>query len=242
MKTLSEKICLIIPCYNESARLNMEALESWKDKMRFIFVDDGSADNTYDLLKSHEDGANIIAIRQEKNQGKAEAVRLGMLHAMKLPDFNEFGWYGYWDADMATPLTEIDNFLLYKKDFAPDADVLLGSRVSRLGSSIVRSKLRYLTGRIFMNIFRALFKIRAYDTQCGAKLFRPQTLEKAFGAPFKSRWIFDLEVIMRLKEFNIAEYPLKEWKDVKGSKISSFGVMAGILIDLLKLYLSQRVK
>jgi len=231
-----EKACLIIPCYNESARLDMASLVSWKGKIRFILVDDGSSDNTYELLKSHDDGNNIIAISLGKNQGKAEAVRQGMLHAMKLPDFNDFGWYGYWDADMATPLSEIENFLLYKKDFAPDADVLLGSRVSRLGSSIARSKLRYLTGRIFMNIFRALFKIKAYDTQCGAKLFRPQTLKKAFEAPFKSRWIFDLEVIMRLKEFVIVEYPLKEWKDVKGSKISSFGVMAGILFDLLKLY------
>ena len=240
MERDSGKICLVIPCYNESARLDMATFATWQVEMRFILVDDGSSDNTYELLKSHDDGNNVIAISLGKNRGKAEAVRQGMLHAINMPDFNDFDWFGYWDADMATPLSEIKNFLLYRKDFAPKADVILGSRVSRLGSSIARSKLRYLTGRIFMNIFRTLFKIKAYDTQCGAKLFRPETLKTAFGEPFISRWIFDLEVIMRLKDFRIAEYPLQEWKDVKGSKISSFGVMSGIVTDIAKLYFSSR--
>ncbi|OGV34030.1 MAG: hypothetical protein A2020_01000 [Lentisphaerae bacterium GWF2_45_14] len=234
-----EKACLIIPCYNESARLDMAAFAAWQGKIRFIFVNDGSRDNTLEILKQHEDKSHIAVVDLKKNLGKAEAVRQGMLHAVNMPDFHDFDWYGYWDADMATPLSEIENFLLYRKDFAPKADVILGSRVSRLGSSIARSKLRYLTGRIFMNIFRALFKIKAYDTQCGAKLFRPETLKAAFEKPFISRWIFDLEVIMRLGDFKIAEYPLQKWKDIKGSKISSFGVMAGIIGDIIKLYFSR---
>ena len=70
-----------------------------------------------------------------------------------------------------------------------------------------------------------------YDTQCGAKLFRATPEVKAFfEKPFRSRWIFDVEIVARAIaarrgtgrpaiEQAIYEFPLHEWNDVAGSKL-----------------------
>ena len=73
--------------------------------------------------------------------------------------------------------------------------------------------------------------LRVYDTQCGAKMFRvTPDLRPIFGEPFRSRWIFDVEILARLiaarrgddsarLENYIYELPLMEWRDVHGSKL-----------------------
>src|SRR5947208_3052137 len=72
--------------------------------------------------------------------------------------------------------------------------------------------------------------LAVYDTQCGAKLFRAtDALRSAFGKPFLSRWIFDVEILARFVESwgrdavarAVYEYPVTRWRDVKGSKVKT---------------------
>src|SRR5690606_29745873 len=104
--------------------------------------------------------------------------------------------------------------------------IVLGSRVLRLGAVIQRSALRHYLGRIFATIASNILDIKVYDSQCGAKLFEVNMAEVLFQKPFISKWLFDLELLYRLKlnspdQFfnNTLEVPLRHWEEKGDSKI-----------------------
>jgi dolichyl-phosphate beta-glucosyltransferase len=224
------KTRLVIPCYNEALRLNpaafLCALTNDSD-LSFLFVNDGSTDDTLAVLKAlkEKNPAQVEIMNLEKNAGKAEAVRRGVLTSLE----GSFDNVGYWDADLATPLAEIKGFcdLLNR----PDVDMVIGSRVRLLGRKIERRALKHYLGRLFATCASLLLDISIYDTQCGAKMFdNSATVRQVFGKPFKVKWTFDVEMFARfslvmkapLAEISArwVELPLAEWIDVKGSKVT----------------------
>ena len=235
MAAILKKICLVIPCYNEENRLNVGEYGRFSGRINLLFVNDGSSDGTSKLLEKEVSGfASVLNL--EKNSGKAEAVRRGMMHLRTLPFYDEIEWAGFWDADLATPLDEVENMLKFGDGICPDADAVFGSRIYRLGSEITRSPMRRLISRFFCFIFKTLYRIETYDSQCGAKIFRKKIIDKAFSEPFISRWIFDVEIILRLENSRIVEYPVKKWVDVKGSKVMKLGNVVTISRDIFRLW------
>lgn len=235
----SDTVCIVVPAYNEANRLDRDELKRYLDTtsdVHFLFVDDGSTDATFGMLSELEARFETVhVLRLAQNSGKAEAVRHGVLQAM-----NEgYSFVGYWDADWATPLSDIDRFvdLLRKR---PDLRLALGSRVALLGRNIDRKWYRHYLGRITATFASIVLGIAVYDTQCGAKLMRVSPeLKQIFQAEFRSSWVFDVEMIARyLKIFassqGIYEVPLDRWRDVGDSKVRpidfvrSFGAMARI--------------
>ena len=103
---------IVVPCYNEARRLNTRAFTQFRTTgywVEFLFVNDGSADGTLEMLQQLQCASpDTIRVRdQQPNQGKAEAVRTGMLDALE----TDADFVGYWDADLATPLTALPGFL-----------------------------------------------------------------------------------------------------------------------------------
>src|ERR1700710_2901439 len=99
------RTCIVVPCYNEELRLDVSAFEHYlrlTQDICFVLVNDGSKDGTLAVLnqrrQKHPD--RIRALDVNPNQGKAEAVRRGMLLAM---GDDEYAYAGFWDADLATP-------------------------------------------------------------------------------------------------------------------------------------------
>jgi len=235
-----QKICIVVPCYNEADRLPLEKFsDCYKStNYTFLFVDDGSTDNTYNLLEcfSKSRPGRVFVKKNKKNRGKAEAVRQGMLMALDIGDFDIIG---FLDADLATPLTEVAEIITHingKIIFA------FGSRIKKIGSNIERKLYRHILGRFFATIFSNLLQIGVYDTQCGAKFFHLSVVKDVFGEEFISKWIFDVEVLMRLTFLykgeslhGVAqEVPIRYWKDIAGSKIK-LAHFVKILSDLWKL-------
>src|SRR5690606_22509226 len=106
--------------------------------------------------------------------------------------------FGFFDADLATPLTEI-RWLLQWGEREKKTGMIIGARVNLFGSThISRYMLRHYFGRFFATIVSNMLGISIYDTQCGAKLFRADMATVLFGRPFLSRWLFDIELIYRL--------------------------------------------
>ena len=107
--------------------------------------------------------------------------------------------------------------------------LVCGARIRKLGSEIDRSFVRHLMGRVFATICDTLLDLRAYDTQCGAKLFRRDVAVSLFSEPFVTRWCFDVELLLRAKkQFGaerfrqlVVEIPLRRWTHHPGSKIKS---------------------
>lgn len=199
-----------------------------------MFVDDGSTDGTSDLIRQ-ANWRNLHLLALSKNRGKGEAVRQGMLHAKQSGLLEGIDWVGYWDADRATPLEELDGMFAYAATFDGRVDGILGSRIYKLGSTISRSYARHLAGRAFATVASALLKLDAYDSQCGAKLFRTELVDEVFAEAFVSRWIFDLEVLLRLKKRYLIEYPLKNWAAVAGGKAKILPLMIPTAIDLYRI-------
>jgi glycosyltransferase involved in cell wall biosynthesis len=224
---------VVVPCYNETSRLDAAAFREYArhdPHVSFLFVNDGSTDRTQDILDelNRTDPVGCRVLRLERNGGKAEAVRQGVLAALETgPDY-----VGYWDADLATPLEVIPEFraLLAAR---PALELVLGSRVRLLGRDVRRSPRRHYLGRVFATVASHVLGLSVYDTQCGAKLFRVSpTTRQLFQEPFRSTWIFDVEILARLirarhrssqyaTERVLCEFPLPSWVDVAGSKLKA---------------------
>jgi glycosyltransferase involved in cell wall biosynthesis len=227
---IMQKTAIIVPCYNESKRLRINEFKNYlcKDpRVSFIFINDGSTDNTIELINKLCSIAphQVISKSLEKNRGKAEAVRQGFLIAFELGFQN----IGYWDADLSTPLHSIKALCeLLKED---KITIVMGSRVRLLGYSIKRGAVRHYLGRIFATFASLILGLHVYDTQCGAKIFKNNSeLKTVFAHPFLVDWIFDVEILTRFKlirKFNNSnllqnttlEYPLDEWTAIGGSKV-----------------------
>ncbi|HZL96523.1 MAG TPA: glycosyltransferase [Vicinamibacterales bacterium] len=222
------RLQLVIPCYNEASRLDVNTFVAFvtaRSDLRLLFVDDGSTDSTPQVL---EDLAGRCAGRVDtlllpRNGGKARAVQRGMAAAIdKQPEL-----VGYWDADLATPLDAIDEFISLL-DTHSAIDIVIGSRVKLLGRRIDRHAYRHYAGRVFATAASLALGLDVYDTQCGAKIFRlTPEIRRVFATPFLSRWVFDVEILARYTSVvgteraasSIYELPLTTWTDVPGSKV-----------------------
>jgi glycosyltransferase involved in cell wall biosynthesis len=225
------RVIVVVPCFNEARRLNLPAIQDFGrqgDGAELLFVNDGSRDETLELLE-HLHAANprrFSFLHLAANGGKAEAVRQGMLLAIR----SGADYVGFWDADLATPLADIEPFCRVLDD-KPSIDVVIGTRMRLLGHAIERRPLRYWLGRLFANTASLALGMRIFDTQCGAKLFRVTPAVAALvERPFLARWIFDVEILARLKLARraaggthvreaIYEVPLDRWRDVAGSSV-----------------------
>lgn len=218
---MAPTLAIIIPCYNEAKRLNPEAFlkligtPTW----HIYFVNDGSIDNTADLLLDLKQAApsqiNIISL--EKNAGKGEAVRQGFLAAMQ----QSYEYLGFLDADLSTPITE---FIRLTQLLNPHTSVVFGSRIKKANAYIKRTMFRHIIGRFIATIIDWRFNLGIYDTQCGAKIFEASVLRPIIKSPFQTTWFFDVEIFIRLKKQNrnlsCHEEPLLIWQDDKKSNLS----------------------
>lgn len=246
-----KKTAIIVPCFNESQRLQSRNFTNYaheNEQVCFIFVNDGSTDNTRQIIEDlcRLSPRQAQCIHLKKNRGKATAVRTGVLKAMEMG----FEYIGYWDADLSTPLNTIDSLCRVLDD--PRVSVVMGSRVKLLGRKIERRIFRHYFGRVFATLASILLGLPVYDTQCGAKLFKNSPeLAKVFSRPPLVKWTFDVELLARLKiikekygrssiEESTVEYPLEEWTHKPGSKIKIrdvFSVALELLILCLVLYM-----
>lgn len=234
-------VCLVVPCFNEAARLpGRDFLEHLSADARtsVCFVNDGSRDATAAMLDglAAQMPERIHVLSLPGNAGKSEAVRQGVLHVMKM---QRFSLIGYWDADLATPLSELAA-MLDTMTRAPACQMALGSRWRRLGSDIHRRPLRHALGRVFATAASLVLDLPVYDSQCGAKVFRSDVGGALFNEPFSTRWLFDVELLARLRNHTrgrmtdaAVEVPLTRWRDVGGSRLgwaqmlsTPFGLLA----------------
>lgn len=153
-----KKILIIVPCFNEELRLKVDEFNNYaSENLQILFANDGSNDNTLDLIsKTASSNPFIHYYSNSINLGKAAVVRNAYLHSIS--SLSAFDYYGYWDADLATPLWEIENMFIYANLYEQKFNAIFGSRVQKLGSNIERSPLRHILGRIFATIVSILLK------------------------------------------------------------------------------------
>lgn len=217
---------IVIPCYNEEKGISISEycnfLQNYPKEM-ICFVDDGSKDNTLQVLEviktKFPNQVEILIL--EKNSGKAEAVRKGINYCNE--KFNH-QYIGYLDADLATTLEEFCEIKNYIKG---DLSFCFGSRILKLGSIIKREYTRFLIGRIIATFISNQLQLGVYDTQCGCKVFTKECAGLLFEKKFISKWLFDVELFHRMIQIfeketalkKMYEVPLKSWIEKGDSKV-----------------------
>lgn len=164
-------ITLIIPCYNEQEVLPIlyKALCDVAKKMaeetfEFLFVDDGSKDQTLSILKKYAESDNRVKyISFSRNFGKEAAIYAGFCNATG--DF-----VAVMDADMQDPPTLLPE--MYKAIKDEGYDSVATRRISREGEPRLRSFFAKMFYRIINHISDA-------DIVDGARDFRLMTRKMA---------------------------------------------------------------
>lgn len=240
------KICIIIPCYNEEQRIRLDEFQRFvvtHPFFDFCFVNDGSKDNTTQVLRQFtaDHPGRFHFYDLPANQGKAEAVRRGINHILSVAAYDIVG---FLDADLAAPLEELPE-LLNVMSVRNKVQMVMGIRLKRLGANVQRKNFRHYMGRVFATVVSVSFRLPVYDSQCGAKLITAGLAAEIFSEPFRSQWLFDVELILRVRKLYpeyaslIYEYPLNEWIEKGGSKIR-FSHLLRMPGELFKIYRRYR--
>lgn len=219
---------VVIPCYNEENRLSSALFKDFIDKnvgYHLCFVNDGSTDNTLDVLEKLKKGneEKISILNCEKNGGKAEAVRQGI---QLLSQQNNFDFIGYLDADLSTDFRDFND--LVQTIGNSDFKIVSGSRIARMGANIAKESARKLISKTINLIIQRILGMPFKDTQCGAKIMDREIASLMFEKKFITKWLFDVEIFMRMRKLYgkdkvkkyICEQPLKRWVHVDDSKLS----------------------
>lgn len=223
----------MVPCFNEQNRLSVSY---WKEILafdagiNFVFIDDGSTDETFQILNELCRGSSSRVLRLENNVGKGNAIRQGFLQALENNQRLEF--IGYLDSDGAFSMPDVLRLIeiaAKSKYLSPNNnyDAFISSRVSLAGRLIHRTPLRHYMGRIIATYLTRNWEGAPYDTQSGFKIFSiSHSFNMAIASEFKTRWFVDIELLTRIGVVNsghlsIWEEPLSYWKDVSGSKVTA---------------------
>jgi glycosyltransferase involved in cell wall biosynthesis len=225
----NKQIGIVIPCYNEEKRLLSNEFINFAHinlGYHLCFVNDGSSDKTLEVLEQLRKGKeDYISIYDcEKNGGKAEAVRLGMLHLAKQ---SQFDYIGFLDADLSTNFDDFQNLAdtIYNSKYK----LVFGSRITRMGAEITKESARSIISKTINLVIRKIIGMEINDTQCGAKIMTRDLVKRTFRRKFITKWLFDVEIFLRIKKIYglektkkiILEKPLNRWIHVNGSKLSS---------------------
>jgi len=265
------KLTLVVPVFNESHRWQ-DAY--WNDLfsldwVRWIFVDDGSVDQSYEKLSKLPKPTRYEILRLPTNHGKGEAVRAGILHFFESQEVDiDFSrqhsdqsckLIGFIDADGS--ITKFDILRIFKvaeskiiletdlvrNNSGLPANAVWASRVALKGRNIERKFSRHYIGRAINTFLSPNFNSIPYDPQCGFKIFEVSPeFRKALQEPFVTRWFFDLEIILKWQRennsaLNIWEEPLETWKEISGSHLSVFNAFS-IFKEVFNIMIESRKK
>ena len=223
-------LSIIIPAYNEETRLpnTLEQIFAFLQKQSYaaevLVVENGSRDRTFEIATGFAERYPNLYVFQEKQKGKGNAVKHGMLEA--------HGEYRFMcDADLSMPIAELSKFL---PPALNSADIAIASREVRGAVRYNEPYLRHLTGRIFNNLIRLLVLPGLQDTQCGFKCFRAQVVEDIFSYQTLNGWSFDVEIlyIAQRNGYRIREVPI-HWYFNADTKISILKDSWHMFLDLL---------
>ena len=230
-------LSIIFPVFNEELRLksSFNHIQNFlrkqkKFKTEIIFVDDGSKDNSYNLIEKYiketkrNKKINMKIIKSKNNLGKGHALKIGVKKA-------KYDWILTTDIDMSVSLFQFLNWI-EKRLITKKYLVYFGSRSHE--KSIVKKKfIRDILGNIMRFFVSTVLNIKIKDTQCGYKLYKKKIAKTIFSKMKNYGFDHDLELILILKSKNIEikELPVK-WIHKDNSRLNIFWDPVKMLLEI----------
>lgn len=230
MPSTSPDLSIVIPAYNEEARLgaSLETATAFVAARgldaEILVVDDGSADRTSEIAERFAD-RGVRAIRQIPNRGKGAAVRRGVLESRGRRVLIS-------DADFSTPVEEVETLAPHLED----ARLAIGSRAVRGARITLHQPLyRELMGKTFNFLIQCLGVRGVRDTQCGFKLLDGETARDLFADLVTPGFAFDVELIWlaQRRGHAIAEVGV-EWRNSPDSRVDPLLDPPRMLLEILR--------
>ena len=236
---MSENIHLtiLVPSYNESSiiaeslREMDNFLKSKKYSSEIVVVDDGSHDDSVEILKK----LNIPRVKlfgYKINRGKGGALKEGIL-------FSRGKYIIFTDVDLSVPIESVNEFLSELEK--GESDVVIGTRKIKSAKVLVHQPwLRENLGKGFTFITRIITGVKVSDFTCGFKGFTNESAKKIFGNSRLARWAYDAEILFLAKKFgySIKEMPVT-WTNRKDTRVKLWNAVVTSLGDLLQLKLND---
>ena len=193
-----------------------------------VVVDDGSRDNTADLVRQYSEKNGIVRLLQNPgNHGKGYSVRNGVLNAQGAIVL-------FTDADLSSPIEEAPKLI---EAIQAGADVAIGSRWLRTELQTQRQSVaRQIMGRAFNVLLRILLRLPFKDTQCGFKAFRRSTAKVLFPLQKIEGWGFDPEILFLACKLNlkVAEVPVV-WAHDEGTRINPLADGSKMILEMMRI-------
>ena len=221
-------LSIIIPVYNEEKRIAAHFdevasfMDSFAESCELIVVENGSTDNTAEVVMEYKDKIPSLKLLREKRRGKGLAVRRGMLEAR--------GRYRFMcDVDLSMPLSEVHKFLPPEQE---SFDIAIGTREA-WDSKVTSPVIRILIRKIFNCLVRNTLLPGIQDALCGFKCLRGEVAEALFHSCVVDGISFDLELLYlaRLRGLKVTEIPIV-WTHDADSRVSLFSDSLKTLHDI----------
>lgn len=197
------KLTIIIPVYNE-ARTISELIRKVKSvklvdviRKEIIIINDGSTDGTTQLLRNDENDSAVNIFHLPRNQGKAEALKLGIAHATG--DIILFQ-----DADLEYDPSNYPQLL--EPFLLSNAAIVFGSRFK--GTIKKMSPLIWIANRLTNLTVNVLFKTQLTDVNTCYKLGKSEIIKNI--KMTSKRFVCEAEITCALLKqgYSITEVPI----------------------------------
>jgi dolichyl-phosphate beta-glucosyltransferase len=228
---VSPTLSLVIPAYNEQARLpyTLSEIEAFIRREQLdcevLVVDNGSHDATSAVVQQATASFPSLRLLRTDGRGKGRAVRTGMLAARG-------GVVLFADADLSWQVEDLPRFLGLVSEADP---IVIGSREGLGARRIGEPSYRHLMGRVFNRVVQALAVPGIEDSQCGFKAFRADAARAIFSRQRIDGFGFDVEVLYLARRlgFAVRVVPLR-WEHKTNSRVAPIGDTLGMLSDVLR--------
>ena len=236
-----EKFSILIPAYNEEKNIiltiteTIKVFEDFKKDYEIIVIDDGSTDNTCNLVKKNLPNFNneVKLESYSPNKGKGYALKYGF-------NFASGDYVLFLDADLDLHPSQLVN--LYNLMMKKNADVVIGSKLNK-SSSLNYPAIRKFLSRGYYIFIKVLFHLPLKDTQTGLKLFKYEVLKNSINKLRINKYAFDLELLAIINKYGykIIESPVTVKSKRKHRKIGLKDII-NIALDTIWIFYRLNIK
>lgn len=216
---------LILPIYNEEKNIDsvVSLLLTNLPETEIILVNDGSRDETANIIKKYADSVKIISYSQ--NMGKGYAIRQGVQAATK-------NWIVFCDADIPFGIDGIGQ-LVKKLEVNPSLDLVITEKIKPQ-----EGLLYHLAKETVRRIVSLLIGLKFKDTQAGLKGFKKEAAQNIFSHGFINRFAVDIEILSLAEklQYSIGAISLPVTDNYKRSSKFTTKERFYLFKDIFKIY------